>query len=90
MRSRPVLYGKLRVDFSCTSKLLYPNMKSRRRIIRARRHFYMNSNNPNNSLGIVDCPLYSRRIAFKHHYHKKGMDMLGYTPVKFKYRETPA
>ena len=66
--SRPdgfMLYGKLGIDFFSTSELLYPNMKIRLRLIRARPNFYMISDNPNVSLGIVDCSLYTRRIALK-------------------------
>ena len=48
----------------------------------------MISDNPNVSLGIVDCSLYTRRIALKDDYHKKRMDMLAYTPVEFNYLET--
>ena len=58
MLSRPdgfMLYGKLGVDFFSTSELLYPNMNIRLRLIRARPHSYMISDNPNVSLGIVDC-----------------------------------
>ena len=55
--SRPdgfMLYGKLGIDFFSTSELLYPNMKIRLRLIRARPNFYLISDNPNVSLGIVD------------------------------------
>ena len=52
-----VLYGNLGIDFFSTSELLYPNMKIRLRLIRARPHFYIISDNPNISLGIVDCSL---------------------------------
>ena len=93
MLSRPdgfMLYGKLGVDFFSTSELLYPNMKSRLRLIRARLNFYMISDNPNVSLGIVDCSLYTRRFALKNDYHKKRMDMLADTPVEFNYLETLA
>ena len=93
MLSRPdgfLLYGKLQVDFFSTSELLCPNMKVRLRLIRARTNFYMVSDNPNVSLGIVDCSLYTRRIALKDDYHKKRMDMLAYTPVEFDYLETLA
>ena len=72
--SRPdgfVLYGKLGMHFSSTSELLYPNMKIRLRLIRARPNFYMISDNPNVSLVIVDCSLYTRHIALKDDYHKK-------------------
>ena len=58
--SRPdgfMLYGKLGIDFFSTSELLYPIIKFGLRLIRARPNFYMISDNPNVSLGIVDCSL---------------------------------
>ena len=73
--SRPngfMLYGKLGIDFFSTPELLYPNMKVRLRLIRARPKFYMISDKPNVSLGIVDCSLYTRCIAPKDDYHKKN------------------
>ena len=79
MLSRPdgfILYGKLWVDFFSASELLYPNMKIRLQLIRARPNFYMISDNLNVSLGIVDPSFYNRRIALKDDYHKKRMDML--------------
>ena len=91
--SRPdgfMLYGKLGIDFFSTSELLYPNMKFRLRLIRARPNFYMISDNPNVSLGNVDCSLYTRRIALKDDYHKKRLDMLAYAPVEYNYLETLA
>ena len=93
MLSRPdgfMLYGKLGVDFFSTSELLYPNGKVMLRLTRARPNFYMISDNPNVSLGIVDCSLYTRRIALKDDYHKKRMDMPAYTPVGFIYSRTLA
>ena len=83
-----MLYCKLGVVFFFTSELLYPNMKIRLRLIRARPNFYMISDNPNVSLGIVGCSLYTRRIALKDDYHKKRMDKLAYTHVEFNYLET--
>ena len=50
----------------------------------------MISDNPNVSLGIVVCSLYTRRIALKDGYHKKRMDMLAYFPLEFNYLETLA
>ena len=50
----------------------------------------MISDNPNVSLGIVDCSLYTRRIALKDDYHKKLMDMFAYTFVELNYLETLA
>ena len=85
-----MLYGNLGADFFSTSELLYPNMKIKLRLIRARPNFSMISDNPNVSLGIVDCSIYTRRIALKDNYHKKRMDMLADTPVEFNYLETLA
>ena len=93
MLSRPdgfMLFGKLGVDIFSTSEMLYPNMKIRLRLNRARPIFYMISDNPNVSLGIVDCSLYTRCIALKDDHHKKPMDMLAFTPVEFNYLETLA
>ena len=85
-----MLYGKLGIDFFSTSELLYPNMKIRLRLPRARPNFHMISDNPNVSLGIVDCSLYTPRIALKDDYHKKRMDMLAYAPMEYNYLETLA
>ena len=65
-------------------------MKIRLQLIRARPNFYMISDNPNLSLGIVDCSFYTRRIALKDDYHKKRMDMLAYAPVEYNHLETLA
>ena len=72
--SRPdgfILYCNFVVDFLSTSELMYPNMKFGLWLIRARPNFHMISDNPNVSLGIVDCLLYNRRIALKHDIHRK-------------------
>ena len=93
MLSRPdgfVLFGKVWVDFFSTSESPYPKMKNRLRLIRARPNFYRIFDNPNVSLVIVDCSLYTSRIALKGDYHKKRMDMLAYTPVQLNYLETLA
>ena len=65
-------------------------METRLRLSRARPNFYMISDNPNVSLGNVNCSLYTRRIALKDDYHKKRMDMLAYAPVEHNYLETLA
>ena len=86
--SRPdgfMLYGKMGIDFFSTSELLCPNMKIRLRLIWARPNFYMISDNSNVSRGIVDCSLYTRRIALKDDYHEKRMDMLAYATVEYNY-----
>ena len=77
-----MLYGKLGVNFFSTSELLHPNMKITLWLNRARPTFYMISENPNASLGVVDCPLYTRRFALKDEYQKKRMDLLAYAPVE--------
>ena len=91
--SRPdefVLYGKLGIDFFSFSGLLYPNIKSRLRLNRARLNFDMISDNPNVSFGIVDCSLHTRRIALKDEYHKRRMDVLACAPVEYNYLKTLA
>ena len=75
------------IDFFSTYELLYPNMKLRLRLIRARPNFYMISDNPNVSLGIVDFSLYIHRIALKDDYNKTRMDMLAFAPVEYTYLE---
>ena len=91
--SRPdgfMLYGKLDINFLATSELLYPNMKVRIQLIRARPNSYMISENPNVSLGIVVCSLYTRRAMLKEDFHKKRMSQLAYAPVDYNYMETSA
>ena len=65
-------------------------MKTRVRLVTARPNFYKINDNPNISLGVVDCSFYTRSIALKDDYHKKQMEMLPYTPVEFIYLETLA
>ena len=53
----------------------------------------MINDNPNVSLGIAVCSLYTRRIALKDDYHdcqRKRMNMLVYASVEYKYLETLA
>ena len=83
--SRPdgfMLNGKLGFDFLTTSELLYPNVKVRIRLYRARPNFYLIIENPNVSLCIVDCSLYTRRFMLKEDYQKKRMSQLAYAPVE--------
>ena len=58
-----MLFGKLGVDFFCTSEVMCPIMKLRLQLISARPNFYMISDNTNVSLEIVECSLQTRRIA---------------------------
>ena len=82
------LYGKLDIDSFTTLDSLYPNVKVRIRIIWARPNFYMT--NPNVSLGIVDCSLYTRRVMLKEDCHKKRKSQLAYSPGEYNYMQTLA
>ena len=91
--SRPdgfMLYGKLGNDLFTTSELPYLKMKVRIRLIRTRQNFYIISENPNVSLGIVDCSLYTRRVMLKGDYHKKRKSQLTYASVEYNYMKTLA
>ena len=91
--SRPngfIMYGKLSPDFLITSELVYPDMNVRIRLIRAGPNFYMTSENPNVSLGIVNCSPYTRHVKLKEDYHEKRMYPLAYAPVEYNYMETLA
>ena len=84
--SRPdgfMLYGKLGIDFLTTSELLYPKNEVRIRLSRALPNFYMISENRNDSLGIADDFLYSRRVMLKEDYHKERMSPLAYAPGEY-------
>ena len=50
----------------------------------------MISDNPNVSLRIVNCSLYTRRIGLKEDCHTKRMDVLAYASVEYNYMETLA
>ena len=77
-----MLFCKLGFDFFSTSEFIHPNMKIRLQLIRARRNLYTISDNPNVSLGMVDCSLYTRRNSHKDDYQEKIMDMLAYTVLE--------
>ena len=85
-----MFHGKLGINFLTISETLYPHRKKRIRLIRVRPNFYMISENPNVSLRIVDCSLYTRRVMLKEDYHKKRMSQLAYAPVEYNYQETLA
>ena len=51
-------------------KLLLPNTKVRIKLIRARLNFYKLSDNPNVSLKIADCSLFTRRILVAEPNHQ--------------------
>ena len=65
-------------------------MQVRIRLNRARPNFYMIRENPNVSLGIVDCSVYTRRVMLREDYHKKRKSQLAYAAVECNYMETLA
>ena len=69
------------VDFFSTSELLYPTVKVRLRLIRARRNFYMISDQRSSQNCFFF--IYTRRFTLKDDCHEKKMDMLAYTPVEY-------
>ena len=86
MLSRPEgfnLFGKLGVFLFSTSELLYPNMRIRLRLIRARPKCYKISDNPNICLRNVHCSFYSNLIALKDNFRKKRMENFAYNPEEF-------
>ena len=93
MSSRPDgfnSYGKLAIDSFSSSELLHSNKKNKLRLIRPGPNFYMISDIPNVSLGMVGCSVQTLHSALNNGYHKKRMDMLAYTPVDLNYMETVA
>ena len=89
MLSRPDGFmspDKMGLDFFSIYEFLYPNIKIRLRLFRARPIFYMINDKSNVSLGIVDCSFYTRCIAHKIDYHKKRMKAF----LEFNYLETLA
>ena len=88
-----ILYGKLGVHFFSTSEIpemLQPNMEPKLCLINARPDFNVISNNPNVSLGIVDCSLYTLRVALNDDHHEKRMNKHALTPVYFNSLESLA
>ena len=71
-------YDDMGVDFFSTSELLNLTIEIRLQLIRARPNLYMIGDNPNVSLEIVDCSLYTRHFALTSFYQKKHLYMLSY------------
>ena len=64
------LYSRLAIDLFTSENLLHPKTKVRIKLIRARPNFYMLSDNPNVSLKIVDCSLFTRRTLVTEPNHQ--------------------
>ena len=76
-----IVHVKTWVVLFSTSELPNANMKLSLLLIRGNYNFYMISDNPTASVGVVDSSFHTRRIALRNDYHKKKKDMLAYTPV---------
>ena len=85
-----LLYGRLAIDLFTCKKLLLPNPKIRIKLIRARPSFYMLSDNPNVSLKIVDCSLFTRRFLVAVPNHQNLQWNLENKPAQYNYIETIA
>ena len=79
-------YGKFGIDLITCKKLLLPNTK----LIRAISNFKMLSDNPNVSLKIVDCSLFTRRILVAEPNHQNLKWNLEREPAQYNYMETIA
>ena len=82
------LYGRLTIVLVTCEKLLLPNTKVRIKFFRARPKFYMLSDNPNFSLKIVDCSLFTRRILVAEPTHQNLQGNLEKEPAQYNYMET--
>ena len=84
------LYGRHANDLFTCKKMSLPKTKVRSKLIRARTNFYMLSDNPNGSLKIIDCLLFTRRILVAEPNHQYLQWNLEREPVQNNYMETIA
>ena len=84
------LYGRLAIDLFICEKLLQQNTKVRIKLVRAGPNFSMLSDNPNVSLKIVDCSLFTRRILVAEPNHQYLQWNLEREPAQYNYIETIA
>ena len=63
-------YGMLAIDLLTCEKLLPPKTKVQNKLIQARPKFYRLSDNPIDSLKIVDCSLLTRRVLVAEPNHQ--------------------
>ena len=85
------LYGRLALDLFTCKLWFLPNTNVRRiKLIRARPNFYMLSDNPNVSLKIVDCSLFTRRVLLAEPNHQYLQWNLERKPAQYNHMETIA
>ena len=87
---KKLLLPKTRVDLFTCKKLLLPKTRVRIELIRARPNFYMLSGNPNVSLKVVDCSLFTRRILVAEPTRQHLQWNLEREPAHYNYMETIA
>ena len=89
----PMSSGSM-VDWALTfSPLLNGHIQIWKKVLllcRSRHNFSMISDNPNVSIGNVDCSYYTRRNVLKVDYHQKRMDLFAYTLLVLNYSESLA
>ena len=84
------LYGRLPIDLCFCEKLFVPKTKIQIELIGARPNFYMLSENPNVSLKIVDCLLFTRRMLVAEPNHQYLQWNLEREPAHYNNMETIA
>ena len=84
------LYGRLAIDLFTCEKFLPPNTKVRIKLIRARPNFCMLSDNPNVSLKLFDCSLFTRRVLVAEPNHQSLQWNLERESAHYNYIETIA
>ena len=84
------LCGKLAIDLLQYEKLILPNTKSRLKLIRARPNFYMISYNPQVSLRVLDCSLFTRHVVVNEVYHQTIKYQLTHHPACYNFMKSIA
>ena len=84
------LYGRLAIDLFTCKKLLPQNTKVQIKLIRARLYLYQLSYNPNVSLKVVDCSLFTTGILLAEPNHQNLQWNVEREPAQYNYMETIA
>ena len=90
LKNGSTYYGKLAIDLFRREKLLLPNTKVRLKFIRARPNFCMISYNPQVSLNVLDCSLFTGRAVVNDAYHQTIKYQLTHQPACYNFMETIA
>ena len=90
LKNGTTYYGKLAIDLFQCEKLLLSNTKVRLKLIRARPNFYMIFYNPQVSLKVIYCFLFTRRVVVNEVNHQTIKYQLTYQPACYNFMETIA